>query len=102
MLTIFSIGVTSSKEIAYEIERAPIKIESTDYSLIKEHNTGYLRIKTFGSDTTPDVKKALEYFKSKQVSRLIIDLRFNPGGLLNAAVDQSYQMVLSKRKADPI
>jgi carboxyl-terminal processing protease len=78
-----------TEEIAYEIERAPIKIESTDYALIKEHNTGYLRIKTFGSDTTSDVKKALEFFRNSRVNRLIIDLRFNPGGLLNAAVDIS-------------
>lgn len=76
-------------EIAYEIERAPIKIESTEFALIKEHNTGYLRIKTFGSDTTSDVKKALEFFRNSKVNRLIIDLRFNPGGLLNAAVDIS-------------
>lgn len=78
-----------NEEISYEIERAPIKIESTDYALINEYNTGYLRVKTFGSDTTSDVRKALEFFKTKKVNRLIIDLRFNPGGLLNAAVDIS-------------
>lgn len=78
-----------SDEISYEIERAPIKIESTEYAIIDKYNTGYLRIKTFGNDTTPDVKKALEFFKSKNVNRLILDLRFNPGGLLNAAVDIS-------------
>jgi carboxyl-terminal processing protease len=78
-----------NEEISYEIERAPIKIESTEYAIIKEHNTGYLRIKTFGSDTTSDVKKALELFRNNRINRLIIDLRFNPGGLLSAAVDIS-------------
>ncbi len=77
------------EEISYEIERAPIKIESTEYALIDKDHTGYLRIKTFGSDTASDVKKALEFFKTNKVNRLIIDLRFNPGGLLNAAVDIS-------------
>ena len=78
-----------SEELSYDIERAPIKIESTEYAVIKENNTGYLKIKTFGSDTGGDVKKALQYFKSNNINRLIIDLRFNPGGLLNAAVEIS-------------
>ncbi|HOP63786.1 MAG TPA: S41 family peptidase [Spirochaetota bacterium] len=78
-----------TEDLSYEIERAPIKIESTEYALINNYNTGYLRIKTFGSDTSSDVKKALEFFKGKKADRLIIDLRFNPGGLLTAAVDIS-------------
>jgi Periplasmic protease len=41
-----------NEEISYNIERAPVKIDSTEYALIKESNTGYLRIKTFGNDTT--------------------------------------------------
>lgn len=78
-----------NEEISYEIERAPIKIESTEYAIINEYKTGYLRIKTFGSDTTPDVKKALELFRAQKINRLVLDLRFNPGGLLTAAVDIS-------------
>lgn len=78
-----------SEEISYNIERAPIKIDSTEFALISEHNTGYLKIKTFGNDTTEDVKKALEYFNKNKIDRLIIDLRYNPGGLLNAAVEIS-------------
>jgi carboxyl-terminal processing protease len=77
------------EELSYNIERAPVKIESTDFALIKENNTGYLRIKTFGSDTTQDVKKALDFFNKNNVDRLIIDLRYNPGGLLTAAVEIS-------------
>ena len=78
-----------SEELSYEIERAPVKIESTEYAIISEYNTGYLRIKTFGNDTSGDVKKALQYFKNNNVNRLVLDLRFNPGGLLTAAVEIS-------------
>lgn len=78
-----------SEEINYTIERAPVKIDSTEYALIKEYNTGYLRIKTFGSETSQDVKKALEFFNRNKTDRLIIDLRYNPGGLLTAAVEIS-------------
>lgn len=78
-----------NEEISYNIERAPVKIDSTEYALIKEHGIGYLKIKTFGNDTTQDVKKALDYFNANKTGRLIIDLRYNPGGLLTAAVDIS-------------
>ncbi len=78
-----------SDEISYSIERAPVKIESTDFAVISEHNIGYLKIKTFGSDTTDDVKKALVALNKNNINKLIIDLRYNPGGLLNAAVDIS-------------
>jgi len=77
------------EEISYDIERAPIKINSTEFALIKQHNTGYLKIKTFGNDTTQDVKKALAFFNNNKTDKLIIDLRFNPGGLLTAAVEIS-------------
>ncbi len=46
---------------------------------------GYLQITTFGTDTASQVETALKYFKSKSVSDLVIDLRDNGGGYLNAA-----------------
>ncbi len=78
-----------SEEISYNIERAPVKIDSTEFVLMKESNIGYLRIKTFGGDTSQDVKKALTFFNTNKTDKLIIDLRFNPGGLLTAAVEIS-------------
>ncbi len=77
------------EDITYSIERAPIKIDSVEYSVIKESNAGYLKIKTFGAETTSDVKQALQYFNDKKINSLIIDLRFNPGGLLSSAVEIS-------------
>jgi carboxyl-terminal processing protease len=78
-----------TEEISYNIERAPVKIESTEFAVIKDRNTGYLRIKTFGTDTTQDVRKAIAEFNNKKIDKLIIDLRYNPGGLLTAAVEIS-------------
>jgi len=78
-----------NEEISYNIERAPVKIDSTEFALIKEYNTGYLKIKTFGGDTSQDVKKALDFFNKNNIDKLVIDLRYNPGGLLTAAVEIS-------------
>jgi len=78
-----------SENLNYDIERAAIKIDSTEFKEIKDHNIGYLRIKTFGSDTAHDVQKAVDFFKTRKIDRLIIDLRYNPGGLLTAAVEIS-------------
>jgi carboxyl-terminal processing protease len=74
-------------EISYDLERAPIRVDSVEYAVIKEHNTGYLRIIQFGGGTTADVKKALEHFKSNGIEKLVLDLRFNPGGTIDSAVE---------------
>lgn len=46
-----------------------------------------MRIKSFSSNTVGDVKAALDGFKSKGASRVVVDLRGNVGGLLPAGID---------------
>lgn len=52
-------------------------------------NIGYMQISTFGNDTTELSKKAAKEFKDAGVKGVILDLRNNPGGLLDAAVNLS-------------
>ena len=75
--------------IEFEIERKSIKIQSVKFGIIKEKNVGYIKIKNFGSDTTKDTTKAIKFFNSKGIDKLIVDLRYNPGGLLQASVNIS-------------
>jgi carboxyl-terminal processing protease len=75
--------------LEFEIERAPIKVKSVNYNVLKESDIAYLKIINFGSDTTKDVIDALNFFNGKKLNKLIIDLRFNPGGLLTAAIEIS-------------
>lgn len=50
-------------------------------------NIGYLRIDNFGEKTSDELNAALATYAEEPVDALIIDLRDNPGGLLNPAVD---------------
>ncbi|HVI60740.1 MAG TPA: S41 family peptidase, partial [Candidatus Saccharimonadales bacterium] len=50
-------------------------------------NVGYLQISSFSNDTTALVSQAADDFKAKQVSGIVLDLRNDPGGLLDAAVN---------------
>ena len=52
-----------------------------------EHHIGYIRIRQFSETTAADLKEALQGLKADGMRGLIVDLRFNPGGLLNSAVD---------------
>ncbi|MDY6934320.1 MAG: S41 family peptidase [Spirochaetota bacterium] len=81
--------------LEFNIERVPIKIETVNYDILKDLNIGYLKIKVFSSNTPRDVEKALDYFNKKGIERVIIDLRWNPGGLLDKAISIS-DMFLDK------
>jgi carboxyl-terminal processing protease len=69
----------------YTLTRAIIKIETVRSTLLKD-NIGYIRIVEFMGDAADKVKAALNDFKKNKVEKLIIDLRDNPGGLLDASI----------------
>ena len=72
------------------ITRDIIKIRSVRNRI--EDNVGYIRITTFNQQTAPGLKKAVEDIKAELGSDLkgfVIDLRNNPGGLLDQAIDVS-------------
>jgi carboxyl-terminal processing protease len=73
------------------VTRDVIKIKSVKAKRIKD-GYGYVRITTFQDGTTEDVQKAMEEFRKEnrgQVKGMVLDLRDNPGGLLNQAVSVS-------------
>ena len=71
------------------ITRETIRITSVSSRLL-EPGYGYLRISTFQADTGPQVQRQLAALAARAeggLSGLVLDLRSNPGGLLNAAVE---------------
>jgi carboxyl-terminal processing protease len=69
----------------FTITRAIIKVENARYSVI-DGDVGYVRISEFMGDAAGIVENGLKEFKSKKIHKLVIDLRDDPGGLLDQAV----------------
>jgi carboxyl-terminal processing protease len=63
--------------------------DSWDFMLDPTQHIGYLRLTAFSRDTAAELRTALEQLKPQGIRALILDLRFNPGGLLNSAIEVS-------------
>jgi carboxyl-terminal processing protease len=70
----------------YEITREKIPIYSVDAHFMFDDKTGYIIVSRFSETTANEVLEALNDLKNKGMKRLVLDLRNNPGGLLNQAV----------------
>ena len=71
---------------SYDIVRENIEVPSVKSDII-DKNIGYMRIIQFAANTPDKVKEALDSFSKKRIKYLVIDLRSNPGGVLEAAID---------------
>ncbi|MBI2412144.1 MAG: S41 family peptidase [Deltaproteobacteria bacterium] len=79
----------------FTINRAIIKVKSVKYKVLDE-GFGYVRIAQFQESTTDDLEKALKELNTKSSGRmkgLVLDLRNNPGGLLQEAVSVSNEFL---------
>ena len=73
----------------FTITRSIIKLESIKRSDIVKDDIGYIRLVEFQEKTQGDLEANLRKLEKKGMKGFILDLRNNPGGLLNAAVDVS-------------
>lgn len=64
-----------------------VEINAVPYFGMVDAKTGYIVLSAFNRKTTTETKEALEKLKSQGAERIILDLRGNPGGLLNEAVN---------------
>ena len=89
-LTIRREGVAEPLE--FEVGRARIVVPSVESEML-EGGIGYIRLYTFGSQTTQDLQAALETLLAQQPRGLILDLRGNGGGLLNTALEVTSEFI---------
>ncbi|MDD3374947.1 MAG: S41 family peptidase [Candidatus Omnitrophica bacterium] len=78
---------SEGKILDFTITRELIHIQDVKDVMILDDTIGYIRLTEFREDSYKEFKKALNTLKSKNADSLILDLRNNPGGLLNVAID---------------
>lgn len=87
-----------SEVATYEIERDRVRLEtvlshmrhsdgSWNFLLDDTSRIGYVRIRSFSAHTTEELRAAMVQLEAAGMRGFILDLRFNPGGLLTAAVE---------------
>jgi carboxyl-terminal processing protease len=81
------IGRPGVKEImTYEITRADISLTSIDVAMMVNGEVGYIAVNKFAQITNDEMMKNLRELRSQGMKRLILDLRGNPGGIMEEAV----------------
>jgi len=97
-LTVIHSGQQSKQKIAVTREKIHVdtvlgdcrKTDDTwDFMLDPKQRIGYLRVTAFSRDTAGELQRALTQLQTEKLRGLILDLRFDPGGLLSAAIEVS-------------
>lgn len=81
--------------IKFVVNRDEIDIKTVKSKLLQD-KVGYIRIIQFGEKTPTEFAKAVETLKIEGMEKLVIDVRDNPGGLLDEVVDISGQIIGNK------
>lgn len=73
------------------------KDDTWDFMLKPKERIGYVRVTAFSRGTAGELRKVLEQLRGEGMRGLILDLRFNPGGLLRSAIEVSDMFVSDGR-----
>jgi carboxyl-terminal processing protease len=90
-LTILNPSSGQTKDVT--LQRAKIAIHNVVWHQLPGTNVAHLRIVAFSQGVTEDLQAALKEIKQQQATGIILDLRNNPGGLLDQAVGTASQFL---------
>lgn len=79
--------IRQGKTLSAQIVLDEIEIKAVPFFSKIDDKTGYIALTAFNRKTTQETKEALEKLKADGAEKIILDLRGNPGGLLNEAVN---------------
>ena len=89
------LGLRRSDElIDVPLTRARIEINAVSYELNTtrdQHKVGYIRLKQFNANAAKEMREAAKALEAQDVDGYVLDLRGNPGGLLEASIDIARQ-----------
>jgi carboxyl-terminal processing protease len=78
----------ADEEVEIEIERGDILIPSVSYRMLAEDETiGYIQLTRFSGESSNEIRAAITDLTEQGADKLVLDLRNNGGGLLDAAID---------------
>jgi len=86
-VTLTMVRSASSRELDFRLKRQRIQMPSVRNISLRSDGIGYLQITQFSEPTGSEFASALARLEHQGLRALVIDLRNNPGGLLNAAID---------------
>lgn len=84
-------GQTSERSVT--LERRTIETKSVPYSFVSNDGVGYLRLASFTEKAGQETRDAIAQLRRDGAKSLVLDLRLNPGGLLDQAVDVAEQFL---------
>jgi len=96
-----------NQQLTFNIKREKITLPSVKSKTL-DGNIGYISINQFTQDTNNLATKAAQQFKTQNVKGIVLDLRGNPGGLVDAAVGvcnlwlKSGQMIMQEKKGNQV
>jgi carboxyl-terminal processing protease len=105
-ITVIHPGKTDKHEVTVTREKIHVETvlgdrrkidDSWDFMFDAKQRIGYLRVTAFSRDTAAELRRALEQLKGEKMRALILDLRFNPGGLLSSAIEVSNLFIAKGR-----
>ncbi|MBC7824041.1 MAG: S41 family peptidase [Candidatus Parcubacteria bacterium] len=89
------IGRDGTSEFDLPLTRARIELQTVRYSLRQEgkNRVGYIRLNEFSSHASEQMQRAIQDLAAQKVNAYVLDLRGNPGGLLQSSIEISRMLI---------